>query len=93
MNDDDNEETVHVVYTIEPHSRRRRIVPKCNVQVNRLTTTALIDPGASINIMATDVFNQIPDKPTLRPTSIRVYAYGTNTPLPLLGVFHAHIAH
>ena len=46
-----------------------------------------------INIMATYVFNQITDKPSLGPTSIQVYVYGTNTPLPLLGVFQAHIAH
>ena len=43
--------------------------------------------------MTTELFDQIKEKPTIRPTCIRVYAYGTNTPLPSVGMFHAKISH
>ena len=78
---DDDENAVHVVYAIEPHSRHRRKAPKCDININGLNTTALIDTGASINLMATDILEQMRKRPTLTPTCVRVHAYGNNEPL------------
>ena len=41
---------------------------------------ALIDTGASINI-------------TLRPTKVKVFAFGALKPLPIAGMFRASLRH
>ena len=33
---DDDEDTVHVVYAVEPHVRHRKRAPKCDIKVNGL---------------------------------------------------------
>ena len=43
--------------------------------------------------MATDILKQMRERPKLSPTCVKVYAYGNNEPLPLLGAFQAQITH
>ncbi|KAJ1205232.1 hypothetical protein NDU88_000667, partial [Pleurodeles waltl] len=54
---------------------------------------ALIDTGASINVIATSVLQCIPFQPHLRPTTTQVYTFGSAKPLPLVGVFTTLLSH
>ncbi|KAJ1143220.1 hypothetical protein NDU88_009531 [Pleurodeles waltl] len=95
MDDDDEPEgPVYVIHATEPGSQVRKRVPKCKVKVARQQVTALIDTGASINILAQSVFNQLRQPPPpLRCTAVQVFAFGSTTPLPLAGVFTTNINH
>ena len=93
MDDDEPEGTVHTVYAAELAGPVQRKTPQCRVQVNGQTVKALIDTGASINLMTQDIFYAIPNKPNLRKTHILVYAFGNGTPLPLKGMFVANASH
>lgn len=45
----------------------------------------LIDSGAGCNIMDTETFERLPEKPPLQPASRRLFAYGSSEPLQLRG--------
>ena len=93
MDDHDAEGIVHVVHAVELPRGTGKTIPKCYIQAETHPTKALIDTGASINIMAREVYEALANKPTLHPTQIRVYAYGNDTPLQMAGVFTADIGH
>ncbi|KAJ1194576.1 hypothetical protein NDU88_003864 [Pleurodeles waltl] len=81
--DDDMEGTVHVIHALQPEERMRRSITKCTVTVEGHSISVLIDTGAAINIMAQLVFQMLPSRPTLQPTTTQVYAFGSSVPLPL----------
>ncbi|KAJ1207969.1 hypothetical protein NDU88_003359 [Pleurodeles waltl] len=88
MDDDDEPEgAVYVIHATHPGNIPRRRIPRCRVTVAGHHVTALIDTGASINILAQSVFSQIPKCPQLRPATLRVFASGSATPIPLAGMF------
>ena len=49
----------------------------------------MVDSGASVNIMDAKTYRSIPNAAPLKPTTIRIYPYGTNQELPLLGELSA----
>ncbi|KAJ1119162.1 hypothetical protein NDU88_007348 [Pleurodeles waltl] len=55
MDDDESEGTVHVIHAMQPGGSLWKRIPKCNIQVVEKLVVALIDTGASINIMALQV--------------------------------------
>ncbi|KAJ1106052.1 hypothetical protein NDU88_003455 [Pleurodeles waltl] len=93
--DDDDEPggTVYVIHATELGSQTGKKIPKCKVKVAGHQVTVLIDTGASINILAQSVFNQLQHPPPLRHTAVQVFAFGSTTPLPLAGVFMTDINH
>ncbi|KAJ1219016.1 hypothetical protein NDU88_006587 [Pleurodeles waltl] len=54
---------------------------------------ALIDTGASINLMAAEVYHSLPTRLQLRPTSVLVYAFGNAQPLQIMGTFTVEVGH
>ena len=93
MDDDEPEGVVNTVYVAQLGGTTPRKAPQCQVHVNHQPMKALIDTGASINLMAQELFHTIPDKPSLRQTKVLVYAFGNDSPLPLAGMFMANITH
>ncbi|KAJ1210400.1 hypothetical protein NDU88_005764 [Pleurodeles waltl] len=91
--DDEPDGTVYVIHATHPGNALRRRIPRCQVTVAGHQVPALIDTGASINILARLVFSQIPKCPQLFPTTVRVFACGSATPIPLAGVFTTDIMH
>ena len=47
----------------------------------------LCDSGASVNIIDEHVYDKLANKVVLRRTREKLYAYGSKSPLPLLGKF------
>ncbi|KAJ1208292.1 hypothetical protein NDU88_003678 [Pleurodeles waltl] len=85
------EGTVHVIHAMQPGGSLRKRIPKCNIRVEGKPVVALIDKGASINIMALQVIKTLQLKPILRTTTTGVFAFESSTPLPLTGVFRTDI--
>ena len=44
-----------------------------------------MDSGASVNIFEFATFQRLRDKPPLQSSPTRVYPYGSDTPLPVIG--------
>ena len=89
MDDDGDNVTVHVVHALNTPSRRPRPAPRYHIHINGTPTKALIDTGATINLMADAIYRNLPNTPALRPTQVKVLAYGAEEPLPITGVFKA----
>ncbi|KAJ1202206.1 hypothetical protein NDU88_006007 [Pleurodeles waltl] len=93
MDDDDldddwnGEGAVHMIHALQPGGHPRKRVPRCSDLLAGYKVDALIDTGASINVIATSVLQRIPFQPPLRPTTTQVYTFGSSKPLPLAGVF------
>ncbi|KAJ1109141.1 hypothetical protein NDU88_006506 [Pleurodeles waltl] len=86
MNDD--HQVAHVVHTIGGQR-----LPMCQVLLQGLTISALVDTGASINLMAAEAYQRLSKQPPLKPTQVQVYAFGNTRPLELAGVFTAEVTH
>ena len=53
----------------------------------------IIDSGASVNVLDSATFNLLTDKNILRRnSSVKVYPYGSETPLPVKGTFSARVS-
>ena len=87
MDDDEQDKTVHFIHAMNQVTGKPRPAPQCHINMNETLTRVLIDTGASINIMAETFFQSLPDTPTLRPTKVKVFAYGAREPLPIAGIF------
>jgi len=53
----------------------------------------VIDSGASVNLLDEITFARIKShgNESLRPTQAKIYSYGSESPLPLLGTFNATV--
>ena len=50
-----------------------------------------IDTGASVNIVDEETFNSLKEKQNLRKSSVRLLAYGSKTPISIIGEFKTRI--
>ena len=74
-------------------SMKSSVIPKVNVDLFGESVPFLIDTGASVNILDEQTFKQLTPTCTLQPTSTSIYAYGTHTPLNVLGVVDTIVKH
>lgn len=58
-----------------------------SLKVNGVTCKFLVDAGASVNIVSYDVLKMFDHR--LEPCDIKVYAFNSSEPLPVLGKFKA----
>ncbi|CAC5375380.1 unnamed protein product [Mytilus coruscus] len=65
--------------------------PKINMKINNSNVDILIDTGSSINVIDESTFENIKCKPKLSHADTRVFAYGSDKNLKLMGKFHATI--
>ncbi|KAJ1132681.1 hypothetical protein NDU88_010985 [Pleurodeles waltl] len=88
LDDDGNGEgAIYMIHALQPGGHPRKRVPRCSVLLAGYKVDALIDTGASNNVIATSVLQRISFQPPLRPTTTQVYTFGSSKPLPLAGVF------
>ena len=45
------------------------------------------DSGASVNVMDERDYNRLEQKPNLIPTNVKIFSYGSQVPIPVLGTF------
>ena len=82
--DDDDE--IYILNQLSPDNTCKYKITICGSDIE-----LLIDSGSSANIIDEQTFNQIVNKPILRPCSTRIFPYNANTPLKLLGRFETII--
>lgn len=70
------------VFSINQQSTRAPIVQVC---INNQSLPVLIDSGASANVLEKGVYNSLRPRPKLHSTNTKLYAYGSKTPLDVLG--------
>lgn len=51
----------------------------------------LIDSGASVNILDEKDYLQLKPKPLLEKSTVKIFPYDTNTPIPVVGHFKAEL--
>lgn len=64
----------------------------CTVKVNGSCVQALIDTGATVNVMDFTQYQLLSPRPPLAPSSPKIYTYGGTVPLPLRGVICTTVA-
>lgn len=52
----------------------------------------LVDTDASVDVMDLCTFQSLPGPPVLQNTSIKIFAYGSNTLSPMRGQFHSQLS-
>ncbi|KAJ8038504.1 hypothetical protein HOLleu_15949 [Holothuria leucospilota] len=77
-------------YTFEVNpsgSRAKR--PNINIDVAGTNIPAVIDTGATVNVMSEDTYQTLQVTPVLQHETINIYAYGSKKPLTVIGKFNA----
>ena len=59
--------------------------PRTEVKLADVPIKMIVDTGASVNILNSRTYDHIKTAIPLKPTATKVYPYGTDKPLPLLG--------
>ena len=62
--------------------------PLFRIKVHDTPITIMADSGASINVLDENDYCKIPSKPKLQSSSVKIYAYLSSQPLPVLGKFN-----
>ena len=80
------------IYTIIPSKK----TPETTVKVAEVPVQVIIDTGSSVNILNSEYFKKIKQQNPrikLQPTKTKVFAYGAQHPMHLLGQFTAEVQH
>ena len=80
------DEDVFVISHAGRESTGMRPTSMCIVEIEVTPAKALIDTGASVNVMDAIMLKKLVTCPKVVQTQARIYTYGGTTPLPLLGV-------
>ena len=59
--------------------------PRTEVKIADIPIKMIVDTGASVNILDSRTYDRIKTAVPLKPTATKVYPYGTDKALPLLG--------
>ena len=63
------------------------------ITVEGTASPVIIDSGASVNVLDSDTFSELTDKGIiLRHSNVKIYPYGSETPLPVKGTFNANVS-
>ena len=89
--DEISDEEYEYVYTVNHQENRKP--PLCQLQINGKSVEMMIDSGASVNLLDEITFERINShgNESLRPTHTKIYSYGSEAPLPLLGTLTATV--
>ena len=65
------------------------VLPTCELEICKSRVGFMIDTGASCNVLDEETWLNLKIRPGLNKSLIRLFAYGSTTPLPILGEFKA----
>ena len=65
------------------------ILPSCELEKGKTRVEFMIDTGASCNVVDEETWLSLNIRPVLQKSLVRLFAYGSTTPLPILGEFKA----
>ena len=83
MEPSSEEEYVHATFTVSAMAYQK--LPKFTVRINGTPIDIMADTGASVNILDEVAFAKLRTKPKLNKTNEKIFPYGSNKPLPLVG--------
>ncbi|XP_064469571.1 uncharacterized protein K02A2.6-like [Ornithodoros turicata] len=89
--DSDSDENVFAVATVSSTSKQN--TPQVALTVNGTTLMFTIDTGASVSVISRDTFCQLRGKPEIKKSNTRVYAFGSQQPLPIIGKICATLSY
>lgn len=78
------------VYGVKQNTQSKQ--PTSNIVICQTKVTVMIDSGASVNILNEATFNKLIVKPNLQKDRAKIYAYGAQSPLPILGSFISEVS-
>ena len=90
-NDNDTYSSDESIFVINTQNSTKH--PTVMANIHNTPTTFLIDTGASVNIMNAKTFDNLTNKPNLETASTLIYAFGSDIPLPVIGVFQTDITY
>lgn len=88
--DDNSDSEDAYVFTV---INQEQMQPHCQVDLEGHKIEMMIDSGANVNLLDEATYKKINEhcsKP-LKPSNQKIFAYGSATPLPLLGIFSSEI--
>ena len=63
------------------------------ITVEGTSISVIVDSGASVNVLDSITFNRLSNTGVvLRNSSVKIYTYGSKTPLPVKGTFSANVS-
>ena len=77
------EEYVYSTLTVSAMSHQKLL--RFTVKINGTSINIMTDTGASVNILDEVAFAKLKKKPKVDKTNEKIFPYGSNKPLPLLG--------
>jgi hypothetical protein len=86
--DDSDHADEHVVFTVGTSK-----TPTVTLHIDDRPLTFIVDTGATLNILDYSSYQSLCRKPKLLSPCPVIYAYGSQTPLPVVGYFAAEISH
>ena len=63
-----------------------------SVKINGQSVKVSIDSGASVNLLDKHTYDNLIPRPALKKTSIKIFPYGSEKHLNILGMFHAKLS-
>ncbi|XP_068675612.1 uncharacterized protein [Montipora foliosa] len=75
------------VYTFSLSTKTLKDQPLFKIKVHDTPVTIMADSGASINILDEKEYHKLPNRPSLEPSSVKIYGYQSKVPLRVLGKF------
>ena len=88
---DDKDEEVFTISFTGRENQQKRPPPMCKVEIEGVEISALIDTGASVNVIDEVHFGKLSPRPTISSTTACIYTYGGTVPLPLRGVIQVKV--
>ena len=92
QSDDDSSEN-ECLFTLTAHNVHHRSDSLHTLEIEHIPVQMLIDSGASVNVLDLETYHRLKEQKgvQLMPSTLRVYAYGSTTPLNILGTVSGRV--
>ncbi|CAB4037087.1 Transposon Tf2-6 poly, partial [Paramuricea clavata] len=92
QSDDDSSEN-ECLFTLTAHNVHHRSDSLHMLEIEHIPVQMLIDSGASVNVLDLETYHRLKARKgvQLMPSTLRVYAYGSTTPLNILGTVSGRV--
>ena len=91
-NDTNSEMSEMPTFHVHALNGSRRL-PRADINIGGQIMSLTLDTGASVNILRESDYSRLSLKPKLHRSGIRLFAYGSQDPLPIIGKFRTLVSH